>query len=94
MAAVADLLDWKAQGKAEGFAEGMAMGMLEARRSDLLKLVRTRFPDAPYELTMGIRGMTDLDQLDRWFDVALSAPTTDLFRIMASDADSRSCYGK
>ena len=89
MNSVASLMDWKSQGRAEGFAEGMAMGMLEARRSDLLKLLRVKFPDVPYELTGSIRGMTDIDQLGRWFEAALGAPTVDLFRIMANDADSR-----
>ena len=87
---VATLMEWKSQGRAEGFAEGMALGMIEARRSDLLKLLRMKFPDAPYELTGSIRGMTDIDQVGRWFEAALIAPTTDHFRIMANDADARS----
>ena len=40
MNAVSTLMEWKTQGRAEGFAEGMAAGMLEARRSDLLKVLR------------------------------------------------------
>lgn len=90
MHSVTTLMEWKTQGHAEGFAEGMAMGMLEARRSDLLKLLRVKFPEAPYELTGSIRGMADIDQLGRWFESALVAPTTDHFRIMANDADARS----
>ena len=86
---VSTLMEWKTQGRAEGFAEGMAAGMLEARRSDLLKLLRVKFSDMPYELTGSIRGMTDLDQVGRWFEAALVAPSTDLFRIMANDADGR-----
>ena len=86
MHSVTTLMEWKTQGRAEGFAEGMAMGMLEARRSDLLKLLRVKFPEAPYG---SIRGMTDIDQLGRWFESALVAPTTDHFRIMANDADAR-----
>lgn len=89
MHSVSTLMDWKSQGRAEGFAEGMAMGMIEARRSDLLKLLRMKFPDVPYELTGSIRGMSDTDQLGRWFEAALIAPTTDHFRIMANDADGR-----
>lgn len=94
MNTVATLMEWKSQGRAEGFAEGFAegisLGMIEARRSDLLKLLRMKFPDAPYELTGSIRGMTDIDQVGRWFEAALIAPTTDHFRIMANDADARS----
>jgi len=83
------MLEWKAQGRADGMAEGMAMGMLEARRSDLLKTLRVRFPDVPYDLTTGVRGMTDLDQLTRWFEAALVAPNIEIFRVMAADADNR-----
>ncbi len=89
MQSVSSLMEWKTQGRAEGFAEGMAVGMLEARRSDLLKLLRVKFPEAPYEVTGSIRGMTDIDQVGRWFEAALVAPTTDHFRIMAYDADAR-----
>ena len=89
MQSVSMLMEWKTQGRAEGFAEGMAVGMLEARRSDLLKLLRVKFPEAPYDLTGSIRGMSDIDQVGRWFEAALVAPTTDHFRIMANDADAR-----
>jgi hypothetical protein len=89
MNSVSDMLEWKAQGRAEGFAEGMAAGMQEARRSDLLKILRMRFPDIASEVTIGIRGMKDLDQLTRWLEVALTAPTVEMFRAMAQDADGR-----
>ena len=52
-------------------------------------MLRVKFPDAPYDLTGSIRGMTDIDQVGRWFEAALVAPTTDHFRIMAYDADAR-----
>lgn len=52
-------------------------------------MLRVKFPDAPYDLTGSIRGMTDIDQVGRWFEAALVAPTTDHFRIMANDADAR-----
>ena len=89
MNAVSTLMEWKSEGRAEGFAEGLAAGMLEARRSDLLKVLRVKFPDIPYDITGSVRGMTDIDQLSRWFEAALGAPTADLFRIMANDADAR-----
>jgi hypothetical protein len=83
------ILEWKAEGRAEGLAEGMALGMQEARRADLLKLLYMRFPDVPYDVTTSVRGMTDLDQLARWFEAALVAPTLEHFRLMAGDADGR-----
>ena len=89
MRSPATILEWKAEGRAEGLAEGMALGMQEARRADLLKLLYMRFPDVPYEITTGVRGMTDLDQLGRWFEAALVAPTLEQFRLMACDADGR-----
>ncbi len=89
MTPVSTMLQWKAEGRAEGAAEGMALGMQEARRSDLLKVLRVRFPDAPFDLTATVRGMKDLDQLGRWFEAALVAPTVEAFRIMAQDADAR-----
>ena len=81
-------LDWKAQGKAEGMAEGMALGMQEARRADLLKVLHIRFPGVPYEVTTCVRGMADLDQLARWFEAALVAPTVEQFRHMAAESDA------
>lgn len=87
MTSVSMIQSWKAEGRAEGMAEGMARGMIEARRSDLMKVIRVRFPDAPYDLVSTVRSMTDLDQLGRWFEAALVAPTIDLLRVMAQDAD-------
>jgi hypothetical protein len=89
MNSVSAMLEWKAEGRAEGFAEGMAVGMQEARRSDLLKVLRMRFPEISSDITTGIRGMKDLDQLTRWLEVALTAPTAEMFRAMAHDADGR-----
>jgi len=80
----------KEEGRAEGFAEGMAVGMLEVRRGDLVKVLRVRFPDVPYELISIVRTMTDQDQLQRWFEAALTAPTKEMFPILAQDADQRS----
>ena len=80
---------WVAEGRAEGMAEGLAIGMLEARRSDVLKIMRLRFPEAPYDVTSMIRGMNDLDQLTRWLESAIVATTLDMFVSMANDADQR-----
>lgn len=94
MESASTYLEWKAQGRAEGLAEGMAMGMQEARRSDLLKVLYVRFPDVKYDVTMSVRGMTDLDQLSRWLEAALIAPTVDQFKHMAADSDSRAAQKK
>lgn len=82
-------LEWKAQGHAEGVAEGMMLGMREARRSDLLKVLYIRFPEVPYDVTGAVRGMTEMDQLGRWFEAALVSPTLDQFKAMTADADAR-----
>ena len=89
MSNLAMMKEWKAEGHAEGMAEGMALGMQEARRTDLLKVLRMRFPDLPSDIALMIRGMSDLDQLGRWFDAALVAPTAEMFRSMSNDADMR-----
>lgn len=82
MASTAQLLEWKAEGRAEGFAEGLASGMLEARREDLLKLLRVKFHDLPPELSAGIRSATELDSLTHWFDSALAAPSLEAFAVL------------
>lgn len=87
MISVATIQQWKAEGRAEGLAEGMALGMQEARRSDLLRVIRLRFADAPHDLVATVRGMSDLDQLSRWFEAALIAPSIEHLRLMAQDAD-------
>ena len=71
-------------------AEGMASGMLEVRRSDLAKVLRVRFPDVSHELVSIVRTMTDQDQLSRWFEAALIAPSKEMFPRLAQDADRRS----
>jgi len=62
------VLEWIAEGKVEGKAEL------------LLRQVRLRFGAVPPELEAAIRTATDPDQLDRWGDAAVTAPTLDAFR--------------
>ena len=83
MPSVHEMLGWKAEGKAEGMAEGMALGMVEARREDLLKLLRSKFHELPRELLAAIRGAADLDPLTRWFDAAIAAPSLQAFAVLA-----------
>ena len=89
MSALAFKETWMAEGRAEGMAEGLAIGMLEARRSDVLKVMRLRFPEAPYDVIATIRGINDLDQLTRWLESAIVATTLDMFLSMATSADQR-----
>ena len=89
MSAYTSIMTWKAEGRAEGLAEGMARGMLEAHRTDLARIIRLRFPTAPYEVSAAVRGLTDLDQLGRWMEAAVLAPTVEVFQVMALDADAR-----
>jgi len=79
----------KEEGRAEGFADGMAAGMLEVRRSDLVKVLRVRFPDVDRDLVSIVRSMTDQDQLARWFEAALVSPSKEMFPMLAQDADQR-----
>ncbi|HEX4609036.1 MAG TPA: hypothetical protein VH092_12590 [Urbifossiella sp.] len=83
MAATAQILSWKAEGRAEGFAEGLAAGLIEARRDDLIKLLRVKFHQLPPELAAAVRGSTDPSLLSHWFDAALAAPTLEGFALLA-----------
>lgn len=85
MASTSMMLDWKAEGRAEGLAEGLALGMLEARREDLLKLLRVKFHNLPPELTATIRGSSELEMHTRWYDAALAAPTLEAFAVLIRD---------
>ena len=79
MASTSLMLEWKSEGRAEGFAEGLASGMIEARREDLLKLLRVKYLSFPPELNAAVRGCTELIDLSRWFDAALAAPNLEAF---------------
>lgn len=76
------MLSWKEEGRAEGFAEGLASGMVEARREDLLKLLRVKFVTFPPELGAAVRNERALEPLTRWFEAALAAPTLETFAVM------------
>lgn len=89
MASVNEINTWKAEGRAEGMAEGMHLGMLEARRNDLLKIVRLKFADHPFDFPSTVRNTKDLDQLGRWLEAAVLAATFEMYKIMAQDADQR-----
>jgi hypothetical protein len=80
---------WKVPEAPDSFASGLAMGMLETKRRDLLRAIQLRFcSTVPNDLAATIRAMDDLDHLDRWLDVALTASGIDTFRAMTDWADS------
>jgi len=63
---------------------------LEVKRSDLLRVLRKRFPpEVPADLTQMIDQMTDLQELSGWFDSALDAPSLDAFRSLIHSADNK-----
>jgi hypothetical protein len=65
--------EWKAEGRAEG--------QLQATRGKLLRALQVRFgPDLPGELVKAIEEESNASALDRWFDLALTAPSLDRFR--------------
>ncbi len=62
------ILDWIDRGK--------QIGVVEARRADLLKVLRARFPDpVPGTVRWAIELTKDSRTLERWFDTALTAQT-------------------
>jgi hypothetical protein len=71
------ILEWIDQGRTEGRAEGRAEGEANA----LLRLLDKRFPPGLSEEVRGtIRAAKDLQQLQRWFDLAVDADSLDNFR--------------
>jgi hypothetical protein len=53
----------------------------EARRADILRALRLRFhTEAPPDLEAAINGIPDEEELNRWFDAAVTAASLDDFR--------------
>jgi hypothetical protein len=72
------IVEWQADAKARGLAQGQA----ERARADLLRVLQLRFPGAvPSDLATRVERLTDLDELARWFDAAVTAPSLDAFRV-------------
>ena len=68
------VLEWMAQGEAKGKAEGEAKGKAEGKAESILRALEMRFAqEPPADLIAIIRATTDLDQLSRWFDAAMTA---------------------
>lgn len=82
------VLEWMAQGEAKGEARGKAESILRA-----LELRLGQGP--PADLVVVIRATTDLEQLSRWFDAALSATSLEAFRqIVASSTTGNGQAGQ
>ncbi len=82
------VLEWQAEalkrGKAEGQAEGKAKGRAEGKAESVLRLLHRRTgEEMPPGLAATIRNTTDLDTLDRWFDVADGVSSLKEFRRQA-----------
>ncbi len=71
---------WFEQGEARGEARGKAAGITEGRTEGksetLARLLERRFGPPPDEVRSRIAG-AGLEQLDRWLDAVLDAPTLD-----------------
>jgi hypothetical protein len=87
------VLEWIAEGEARGEAkgriEGEAKGRIEGEAKGetnaLVRLLEKRFPPgAPADMVAAIRATTDVEQLRRWFDLAVEADSLAAFRQKAS----------
>jgi len=61
--------------------KGQEEGRLEAKRADLLRVLRVRFrAEVPSDLRAAVEGTNDLNILDRWMDAAATAASLTDFR--------------
>jgi hypothetical protein len=61
--------------------EGKVEGRIEARREDLLKVIRARLQNpVPDPVRLAVEGTNDPDILSQWFDAALTAKTLEELR--------------
>jgi hypothetical protein len=68
----------------EWIAEGEAMGEIKGEVNALLRLLSKRFPPGPPEELRGAIRAATLEQLQRWFDLALDANSLESFRRAAA----------
>jgi hypothetical protein len=67
----------RAEGRAEGMEKGMAKGRAEGRATSILRVLRLRHMPVSDEIRERITSCTDLDQLERWFDRAITVHNAD-----------------
>jgi hypothetical protein len=69
--------EWKAEWKAEGKAEGA----IEARRDDILRLLKLKFPgQVPAEWVAAVEAQADLKILSRWLEAVAIATSPAKFQ--------------
>jgi hypothetical protein len=66
------ILEWQREARAEA--------VLTTQRSNLLRALQLRFKKLPPDLKAAVVELTDLEELSRWFDAAVTAPSLDAFR--------------
>src|SRR5206468_877831 len=70
------VLEWQAEARAKGRIEGKA----EAKAEAVVSALRVRFPKkVSKKLQQAIMQTTDLDQLNQWFEAALTAKSVEAF---------------
>jgi hypothetical protein len=62
----------------------MAEGKVEGKAETLLRVLRLRFGNLAPELEAAVCATSDLAQLDRWVDAAVTSPSLDAFRQSAN----------
>jgi predicted transposase YdaD len=67
------LREGQAKGQAEGLAKGLAEGQARGRAEGVLRLLAVRGISVDEQVRTRVLSCKELDQLDRWFDQALSA---------------------
>jgi hypothetical protein len=71
------VLEWQEEAR----REALAKGQLETKRATVLRAVQVRLQSpVPADLVARVEAMTSLEELDRWFDAALTAASLDDFR--------------
>ena len=67
------------EGMKKGIKEGKEKGHLEARKEDILELLRLRFGEVPNEVEDKIKKTSDIDRLNEIFKMAATVKSMDEF---------------
>jgi hypothetical protein len=74
------LEEWNMQ-RSEQVLEWQQQARIETMRANLLKALQVRLhAEVPEDLVSAVEAMTDLGELSRWFELALTADSLDAFR--------------
>jgi hypothetical protein len=63
----------------KGFQQGLEQGAVQARRQDILRILRRRYPEVPESVVARIEQTTDPEQLSALLDSATDAESLDQF---------------